>query len=98
MSRDYRAALAASNVPEHLHDGLLLYLEHGIAPGSFLLAVLTNDLLGAVKHGDADCQAHLADLVRFLYQHAPMGAWVTRENVDAWMDEHRARRAAAVAS
>ena len=47
------------SLPPHMHDVMRLYIEHGIEPGSFLTAVLSNDLMKAlgkavetwIKHG-----------------------------------------------
>lgn len=72
-------------IPEHLADGLRLYLEQGIPPGHFLEAVLSNDLKEACSRGDVDSLAGLVDLVCWLYNHAPSGAWGSRERVESWI-------------
>ena len=48
------ANMEIHGIPEGMRDGLLLYLEHGFFPGSFLMAVLSNDLKEAVARGDED--------------------------------------------
>lgn len=84
----YRTALAQSAVPVHLHDGLALYLAHHIRTGSFLRAVLENDLLSAVRRGDDISVASLPAIVRWLYRYAPARSWCSPENVVAWLTRH----------
>jgi hypothetical protein len=77
-------ALPRAGIPDHLHDGLVRYFADGILPGSFLQAVLCNDLTQTVKRGDRSSLAALPPLVEFLLWVAPMTAWGTRNNVLAW--------------
>ncbi len=37
-----------SPLPEHMQDGMRRYIENGIEGGSFMMAVLCNDLMGAI--------------------------------------------------
>jgi hypothetical protein len=62
----FLAALREAGVPAHLHEGLALYAFERILPGSFLQAVLCNDLRQAVRRADPDSAAGLFRLVRFL--------------------------------
>ena len=81
----YRAKLVESGVPDYMHDSYIRYLLHGIEPGSFLLAVLINDLREAVARADRANQAALANHVRFLYNHAPGNCWGSPERVREWL-------------
>lgn len=91
--KDYAAILRESAVPEHLHDGLVLYLTHGLPPGHFLTAVLSNDLKEAFARADEQSRAGLFALVSFLYNDAPASAWGNPERVSAWMEAIRAEQA-----
>ncbi|WP_310473844.1 hypothetical protein [Sandarakinorhabdus sp.] len=71
-------------VPLGLHGGLIRWIIKGIPPGSFLLAVLTNDLREACGRADDFNRTRLFDLVRFLYNHAPRGCWGSQHAVEAW--------------
>jgi len=84
---NYAELLRTSNVPVHLHDGLVGYLVHGCPPGSFLTAVLMNDLVGAIAHADDVSAAHLQPLVRWLYRYAPANAWGSCDTVHLWVSE-----------
>ncbi len=72
-------------VPAHLHEGLERYLTHHVRPGSFLTAVLENDLRTAVLRGDDLALAGLVPLVRYLYDRVPLVAWGSPEHVAAWL-------------
>ncbi len=72
-------------IPPHLEGGLTRYLEDGIPPGSFLEAVLSNDLKEACSRGDSESLAGLVDLVCWLYNHAPMNCWGSPERVRDWI-------------
>lgn len=76
--------LRASGVPDHLRGGLLLYLQHGILPGSFLQAVLINDLAQAVLRADPEALFGLRAVVEFLLWNTPADSWGSRERVLAW--------------
>jgi len=82
-------------VPEHMHDGLMLYLEHGVEPGSFLDAVLRNDLVGAFTRADELNQHAMRGWAELMYWHIPMSA--RGVNVDQWMADRRADAALASA-
>lgn len=74
-----------AGLPEYTREGLVDYLRYGIPPGSFLSAVLSNDLYEAVKRGDHECQGALAAFVIVLANDAPIDAWGDREAVRAWI-------------
>lgn len=82
---EYFDRLKRAGVPEHLQEGLVRYLVYRIAPGSFLLAVLENDLAGAINRGDEASVAGLQALVRFLYHHAPAVAYGGPQIVRTWL-------------
>jgi hypothetical protein len=91
--QDYRASLERSGIPDYMHDGIVLYLMHGIPPGSFLSAVLSNDLRKAVSRADETNMQLLSRYVIWFYNHAPASCWGSPERVDEWM---RSRRPAEV--
>ena len=74
-----------SKVPEHIRGGLDRYITDGIPPGSFVTAVLKNDLARAIRFGDDDCQRALADIYRFLYWNAPAFCFGDTESFDKWI-------------
>lgn len=73
--------------PLHVKEGLSLYLGAGIRPGSYLTAVLENDLREAVKRADDDSERATFAIVRWLYNHAPSEAWGSVDAVKTWMEQ-----------
>lgn len=80
----YDAGLA-NKVPEHLRDGIYRYIVHGIKPGSFLLAVIQNDLFHAVgSAGEPLTLDDLRTVTRFFYWCAPAECFGSPEKFAAW--------------
>jgi len=77
--------ISYSRLPEHMQDGARRYVERGIPPGSFLTAVLENDLLGAFKRADDENAACMRDWASWLYNECPAGAQGSPEKVAAWI-------------
>ncbi len=68
------------------------YMEQGIDPGSFLQAVLCNDLRQAVASADSTNRTKLADIVQWLYGEAPSSSWGSEENVRVYARVAQARQ------
>jgi hypothetical protein len=83
--RHLRMRLEQSGVPESLHEGLVEYLVARRPTGSFLEAVLRNDLKDACARVDAVNRPFLYYLVFFLYNYAPGNAWGSPAAVEAWL-------------
>jgi hypothetical protein len=80
-----KTAMSMHKVPEGLWDGLAGYILLGHLPGHFLTAVLVNDLKEACNRADLENQYRLYDIIFFLYNCAPLQAWGSKENVEAWV-------------
>ena len=76
-------------IPSYMQDGLILYINNGIEPGSFMSAVLENNLKQAVIHADSNNMTLIPEYVRFLYAKAPSSVWGSRAKVDAHLDSFR---------
>lgn len=76
-----------SKLPEHMQDGMRLYIERGIEPGSFLYAVLCNDLMGAFGRADSVNQSRIKDYCQFLYNDAPSQSHGSAAKVNAWIEK-----------
>src|SRR5688572_29473527 len=72
-------------VPEHIHDGLIAYVTQGRKPGSFLLAVLSNNLRGSMMHADPETKAALPQIVAWLTWEVNATCWGSFEVVQAWL-------------
>lgn len=75
-----------SLIPAYMIGGLRRYIEHGIPPGDFLTAVLSNDLRGACERADDENRHRLFQYVQFLYSHAPVGCWGSSSNFRDWCE------------
>ncbi len=82
-----------TSVPEGLRGGLLRYIVHGIRPGDFLTAVLSNDLAEACARADDLNRHRLFDICFWLYNHAPSPCWKSPKNVAAWLEAPRSTAA-----
>jgi len=82
-------------IRDEMMDGLIRYIEHGIPPGHFLSAVLTNDLSEAVSRADEQNLANLPAYIGFLYNEAPSGCWGSPKHFNEWMDARAQERSEA---
>jgi len=81
---DWHAKLASSPIPRYMHGGIVRWIEHGLAPGDFLTAILSNDLRGACERADDTNRHFLFEYVFWLYNHAPAACWGSPERFRAW--------------
>lgn len=72
-------------IPDHMRQGLIEYFNQRIKQGSFLHAVLCNDLVGACKAADRHNMVNLPAYAWFLYNFAPIGSYGSKEHVDRWI-------------
>jgi hypothetical protein len=71
-------------IPPHMREGIILYTESHIPTGSFLQAVIENDLLGAVQCADNTNIGIIPVYVNWFYWHAPPECWGSEEAYKAW--------------
>jgi hypothetical protein len=76
-----------SILPDHMQEGMRLYIEKGIQPGSFLTSVLENDLVRSFETADYINQHRMLDFVIFLVNQAPHNCWGSPKRVQYWLDE-----------
>lgn len=74
-----------NTIPEATAAGLSRYLDEHIRPGSFLSAVLCNDLRESLACADDENTASLQAIVAYLYNEAPQAAWGSPEKFTAWL-------------
>lgn len=76
-------------LPEGLRDGVKLYIEDGIKPGSFLTAVVCNDLKESFGRADENSIRRMFDIVSFFYNEVPLNCWGSKKNMETWMQQRR---------
>lgn len=70
---------------DNLRDAMRRYVEDGIPPGSFLGAVLCNDLMEACIRADDYNRHRIYDIVQWLYAEAPALCHGSPAKMQAWM-------------
>ena len=73
------------NISARMLGGIHRYIEQGIPPGSFLTAIIENDLKAAVERADDENMANLPAFVAYFYNQTPAGCWGSPENRRAWL-------------
>lgn len=73
----------AENLRTETFETLERYYLHGLDPGSYMLAVLTNDLFGALGAADYDSLSEIKYLCTYIYSYLPASAWGSKEKVRA---------------
>ena len=81
-------------VPIHTQESLENYLIHGYPPGSFVTAVLTNDLYGVVARADNINKQNLIAITDWVINHAPSMSWGSHELMELWITDADGRRTA----
>lgn len=71
-------------IPTTTQASLDRYVEHRCRPDSFLRAVLSNDLTGAVLLADSENRKALIDIAEAAWQQVPPVARGSRYAVDNW--------------
>lgn len=83
VSPDYGDAMKAL-IPPHMHESLVRWIMLGIHPGSFLSALLKNDMMGAIAGADEENKKALIQYAIFLHNYAPSGCFGSVEKFEAW--------------
>lgn len=84
-----------SGLPPALRAGAQLWLEYGVPPGSFLYAVIKNDLTRAFGFADNTNRALLRDIMSWWNNNAPIASW--GDNTAEWADRSDSDRRQVVA-
>ncbi len=86
------ATTAWLEIPEHLREPLGRFLVHGLHPGDFLKAVISNNLKQAVASGNDASLAGLRPLVMFMLNHAPAYAFGYSGAYQIWVGMTQSER------
>ncbi len=71
-------------IPEHMRESVLAWIETGRPVGSFLTAVISNDLFVAIRRADDINRHALPDYMAYFFNYTPDGCWGSRKNVEKW--------------
>ena len=78
--------LAYPDAPVHILASINRYVEHGLRPGSFVMAVLSNDLAAAFQTADDESHRGLRDILRYIRWEIPGTCWGSQAKVEAWLE------------
>ncbi len=88
---DLAAALVAwPQAPASIVMSLKLYTEQRLGPGTFLRAILENDLRETVTHCNPEHRPYLFAIVSVVFWFVPAVAWGSKTRVSDWL--HRKER------
>lgn len=80
-------------IPDRMMGGITRYIEHGIKPGDFLTAVISNNLTDACGLADEENLENLRAFVGYFYNEAPHDCWGSPEKMKDWVAEFKEKRA-----
>jgi len=73
------------DAPVHILDSIDRFVRYRIAPGSFVRAVLSNDLAGAFGRGDENSLRGLRDIMHYIHWKIPGDCHGSRSKVEQWL-------------
>ena len=79
-------------IPERMKAGILRYIEHGIVPGSFLTAVIQNNLKEAMMYADDENLENLPAYVDYFYNECPLACWGSPKTMEEWAKTKKEER------
>ena len=88
---DVSSAMAAT-LPPRIRDAIDNFVWFGTPPGSFVRAVLANDLMDAARRADSASIAVLGLICGYVYNAVPRICHGSREAVDAHIERGRKAR------
>jgi hypothetical protein len=80
MKTDY-----SITIPPRTLESLRRYADFGVPTGSFLRAVLCNDLFGTYDRADNENRAAIGAILQYVYNEMPANCWGSREVYHQWM-------------
>jgi hypothetical protein len=67
------------------HEGLERYVRYRIPTGSFLRAVLSNDLMGAMGKADEENREDIFEICQYIHNHLPIACHGSPKAVKEWL-------------
>ena len=72
-------------IRDQMMEGIENYIKHRQVPGSFLSAIISNDLIGAVGRADDENMKNIPAFVEYFYNNAPPVCWGSEKNMNQWL-------------
>lgn len=93
LETELRDSMDKYGIPEYMHDGVILYIVHGIRPGDFLSALFSNDLMESFGLADAHNTLAMHSWVKWIYNEAPATCHGSPGQVEKWLSVTRSPEA-----
>ncbi len=77
--------VAQETLPGYMLEGLFAHVEDHRPTGGFLTALFEGDLMLVCQKADNINQRHLYDYAHWLFNHAPVGSYGSKEQVKKWL-------------
>ena len=81
-----------SSIPTHMIESISEYVQNGRPVGSFLEAIICNNLKEAVARADNHNLTIIPAYVKFFYNEAPSDCWGSPAKYRYWLDHKSAER------
>jgi len=75
------------HIPERMMPGIENYIKHGVIPGTFLQAVICNNLKEAFMFADDENFENLAAYAGYFYNEVPSNAWGSNKRMLQWAED-----------
>ena len=72
-------------IPEHMEESLIRYIEHRVQPGGFLIAVIKGDLFTAVGCADEQNLPLIPRYAQWLLRNAPEECYGSSHAFSNWL-------------
>ncbi len=72
---------------EETKEELDRYVSHKIRTGSFLQAVLENNLMEAFARADDENVVGMYDIVKYVYNNVPIACYGSPAKIQAWLKQ-----------
>jgi len=93
LSDEQKTAMTTLGIPDYMHGAIIRYYEKGYLPGSFLTALINNDLKETFANADDTNAQCIRNYVMWFYNYAPGGSWGHSNAVQGWVEHINAERA-----
>jgi len=74
------------DIPQGVYDSMVRYVVNHLLPGSFLKAVIENDLMQAIAYADDDSLRSMRAISKFFWNHTPNDCWGSTERFKAHIE------------
>ena len=65
--------------------GLDRYAKYRVRTGGFLHAVLTNNLMEAMRHADSENRENIVEICQYVYDNLPVACYGSEDAVKVWL-------------